>query len=361
MKPITELGKPSLMSNSTIFADIVIGIADPDTRMAQLVRRVLLTLGSKRIFIVRDGQEMVDMVREERVDMVITEWEMTRMNGIELTQYLRRSLDSPNRMMPIIMLTAKNDTHDIRTARDSGISEYLIKPFSAKTLMERVYAVVEDPRALILSKNFVGPDRRRSSSLSLPPDPDVNHAFSQRKPPVVVPKEQLHQIILDDTPRMVLPDYTLKKKIGFEVPAELIVNPLTIAKSEDEIKNVRDDFLKSIMHDVDSMNSNYELLVKSPDNVRKLVKAIQDSADSIKSRAGIFGYIRATEVAAQLYNFCRSYYDRNNKYHLIILEKHIQTISVIFAKNVMDDGGPVGAALIHDLAKLIHKYMKREA
>ena len=336
MKPITELGKP------------------------QMVRKALATLGCKRIFIVRDGQEMLDLMREEQIDMVVTEWEMPKINGLELAQYLRRSLDSPNRMIPIIMLTSRHESGDIPIARDAGISEFLRKPFSAKILMERIYAVVEDPRALILSKNFVGPDRRRSSSLSLPPDPDINYAFAQRKPPLVVPREQLHQIILDDTPRMVLPDYTLKKKIGFNVPSELIVNPMTIAKSEDEIASLREEFLHSIMQEVEAMKSNYALLLQSPDHARKLVKAIQDSADSIKSRAGIFGYIRATEVAAQLYNFCRSYYDRENKHHLVIIEKHIQTITVIFAKNVLGDGGPVGTALMHDLAKLIHKYMTRK-
>lgn len=348
------------MVNSTLFAEVTLAIADPDANMLQMVRKLLSPLGCKRIYMVRDGQEMIDLMRQERVDMVITEWEMPRMTGIELTQYLRKSLDSPNRMVPIIMLTARNEREDIRIARDAGISEYAVKPFTAKALMERVYAVVEDPRPLILSKNFVGPDRRRSSSLSLPPDPDVNHQFTQRKPPIVVPKEHLGQIVLDDTPRMVLPDYTLKQKIGFEVPAELIVNPMTIAKSEEEIMKLRGEFLQSIMQDVEKMNTNYTLLISSPDNARKLVKAIQDSADLIKSRAGVFGYIRATEVAAQLYNFCRSYYDKNNKYHLIILEKHIQTISVIFARNVMDDGGQVGAELVKDLAKLIHKYMYRK-
>lgn len=360
MKPIKELSKPSLMNSSTLFANVAVGIADPDKHVAQLVRNLMSTLGSNKTFIVRDGQEMVDLVREERIDMVITEWDMNRMSGIELTRYLRRSLDSPNRMMPIIMLTSRNDSSEIRTARDAGISEYLTKPFSAKTLMDRVYAVVEDPRALILSQNFVGPDRRRSSSLSLPPDPDSNHAFVERKPPIVVPREQLGQIILDETPRMVLPDYTLKKKIGFEVHSELIVNPLTIAKSEEEIQKVRAEFLKTMMVDVDTMQSNYQLLVQSPDNAKKLVKAIQDSAESIKSRAGIFGYIRATEVAQQLFNFCRSYYDKQNKFHLIILEKHIQAIAVIFNKNIMDDGGPIGAELLRDLAKLIHKYMHRK-
>ncbi len=360
MKPITELSKPSLFGNSTLFADINIAIADPDIRMAQLVRKVLETLGSKRIFLVRDGQELLELIEEEKIDLVITEWEMPKLTGIELTSYLRRSLDSPNRMMPIIMLTNKNDRKYISEARDAGVSEFLIKPFAAKTLMERVHAVVEDPRCMIICKTFVGPDRRRSSSLSLPPDPDTNHAFAQRRPPLVIPKEELGKILIDDVPRMVLPDYTLKQKIGFEIPAELIVNPLTIAKSEEEIKKVRDEFLVSIMQDVESMNTSYRLLITSPDNALKLVKAIQDSADSVKSRAGVFGYIRATEVANQLYNFCRSYYDKENKYHLIILEKHIQTISVIFAKNVLDDGGPIGAELILDLAKLIHKYMNRK-
>ncbi len=146
--------------------------------------------------------------------------------------HLRRSLDSPNRMIPILLLTARNDPHDIRAARDAGVSEYLIKPFSAKTLLERVHAVVEDPRSFILSKNFVGPDRRRISSLSLPPDPDNARTYFERKSALVVPREQLKQLILDDIPRMIMPDYTLKKKIGFEVPVELITDPRTVAKSE---------------------------------------------------------------------------------------------------------------------------------
>ena len=164
---------------------------------------------------------------------------------------------------------------------------------------------------------------------------------------------------MDDTPRIVMPDYTMKKKIGFDVPAELLVNPLLIAKSEEEIKNVREDFLNSIMKDVHDMESDFTLLVQSPDNAKKLVKAIQVAAERVAARAGIFGYIRATEVATQLHQFCRKHYDKENKYHLIILEKHIQTIAVIFAQNITDDGGQVGGELLRDLARLIHKYIHK--
>lgn len=357
MKPITELDKPSVLNTNSLFAEVNIVIADRDHKIAQLVKKILSTLGCNRIFIVTDGQDVIQLMKEEKIDIIITEWQLKTMNGIELATHLRQSLDSPNRMVPIIMLTTRGDRIDIQTARDCGISEYLVKPFSAKTLLERLYAVVEEPRSFIMCKTFVGPDRRRVSSFTLPPDPDTNRTYFERKPPIVVPKDQLKQLVFDDTPRMIMPDYTLKKKIGIEVPAELLINPLTVAQSQDEIQKVQDEFIKTMMRDVDALQTSYNTLIISPDNADKLVRNIRDAAESIKSRAGIFGYLRATEVASQLYNFCRRYYDRNNKYHLIILEKHIQTLAVIFAGKVTGDGGEIGAELMRDLARLIQKYL----
>jgi two-component system chemotaxis response regulator CheY len=360
MKQVKELDKPSLFNSSNLFAEIHALLVDSDHKIATLVRKLLASLGCKKVFIVHDGLEAIDLMKHEHIDLVITDWQLKAMNGLELTTYLRRSLDSPNRMIPIIMLTARNDRSDIQTARDTGVSEYLIKPFSAKSLLERVQAVAQDPRAFILCKNYVGPDRRRISSLSLPPDPDEAHTFIERKPAMIVPKEQLKELILDDTPRMIMPDYTLKQKIGMEVPVELITNPLTVAASEDEISKAQAEFMQAMLKDVETLEESYQALIKSPDNTKKLVGNIKDAAFSIKSRAGIFGYIRATEVANQLYNFCRRYYDKDNKYHLIILEKHIQTIVVIFSHKITGDGGAIGAELMRDLAKLINKYLNRK-
>ena len=134
---------------------------------------------------------------------------------------------------------------------------------------------------------------------------------------------------------------------------------MTVAHSEEEVQQAQEDFLKIIMRDVENLASAYQKLIISPDNAKALVKAMQDAADSIKARAGIFGYVRATDVAGQLSNFCRRYYNKDNKYHLIILEKHIQTISVIFAHKITGDGGEIGKELMLSLARLIQKYLKR--
>ena len=357
MKPITELTKPSLLGTNSFFAEVNIVIADSDNKMAQLVKKILSTLGCNKIIIVNDGDDVLKLMKTEKIDIIITEWELKRVSGMDVVTHLRRSLDSPNRMVPIIMLTGRNDEGDIMIARNAGVSEYLVKPFSAKILLERLYAIVEEPRSFIMCNTFVGPDRRRISSFTLPPDPDTNRTFFERKPPIIVPKDELKKIVFDDTPRMIMPDYTLKKKIGIEVPAELLINPLTVAKTEEEIKAAQADFLVTIMKDVGNMLTSYQTLTASPDNAKKLVKTIQDASESIKARAGIFGYLRATEVATQLYNFCRRHYNKDNKYHLIILEKHIQTLQVIFMHKITGDGGTLGADLMRDLARLIQKYI----
>ena len=359
MKPITDIDKPSLLKTSSLFSNFNIVICDPDVSVAALVKNVLATLGCNRIYIVRDGQAVLDLMREDKIDFIITDWHTKNISGIELAMHLRQSLDSANRMIPIVMLTAFNERKYIQTARDAGINEYLIKPFSAQTLLERIYNIVIEPRGFILSKKYTGPDRRRVSSLALPPDPDKNQGFFERKSPMIVPPDALKQLILDDTPRMIMPDYSLKKKIGFEVPADLIVSPLALAKSEAEIEKLQSDFLVTMTRDIEDLQKTYTTLIQSPDNAKKMVKRIEELSFSIKSRAGIFGYLRATEVAHQLNNFCRRYYDKNNAHHLIILEKHIQTLSAIFAKKITGDGGEVGKQLIIDLARLINKYQSR--
>jgi CheY-like chemotaxis protein len=361
MKKIIELDKPSLLKSSKAFANINIVICDPDTSIAGLVKKVLSTLGCNLIFTVRDGQSVLDLLREEKIDLIITDWQTKTISGIDLTIHLRQSLDSPNRTIPIIMLTGHNTREDIQTARDAGVTEYISKPFTAKTLLERLYDIVVDPRGFIICKSFTGPDRRRVSSLTLPLlDSEKDQKVFERKSPIIVTADTLQQIILDDTPRMIMPDYALRKKVGLEIPKDLLINPLTMATSQDEIEKAKNEFMTSIMSDVATMQDTYLILIKSPDNARILVKTIQETAFSIKARAGIFGYLRATEVANQLYTFCKKYYDRDNAQHLIIIEKHIQTISAIFTHKISGDGGEVGKQLILDLARLISKYLNKQ-
>ncbi len=74
---------------------------------------------------------------------------------------VRTGKDSPNPFVPIIMTTAYAEKQRVMEARDIGITEFIAKPLSAKTLMARITAVIEHPRPFVRSPRYFGPDRRR--------------------------------------------------------------------------------------------------------------------------------------------------------------------------------------------------------
>ena len=143
-------------------------IADDDARIAHIVRKVLESLGFAHIYMARDGEHALKILQTEKIDLVITDWQMAPMDGISLVKYLRTTEESPNRIIPIIMLTGNADRIQVEVARDCGVTEFVVKPFSAKTLCDRIVALIENPRSFIMSKGFTGPDRRRRAAS--PPD-----------------------------------------------------------------------------------------------------------------------------------------------------------------------------------------------
>lgn len=149
-------------------AQISVVIADPDIMIGNLVRDVLKSVGFSKIHIARDGHEALELLRNQKADLLITDWRMEQIDGVSLMRYLRGDSASPNRFLPIIMLTGKAEKRDVQIARDAGVTEYLVKPFTARALFDRLVQVVENPRSFIVAKNYKGPDRRRRALLEAP-------------------------------------------------------------------------------------------------------------------------------------------------------------------------------------------------
>jgi DNA-binding response OmpR family regulator len=136
-------------------------IVDPSELMRELLRDVLRTLGAREVLEAIDGSEAIRRMNPSPPDILITEWEMAPMNGLDLTGFIRTSGECSTPQMPIIMTSAYSDANRVCVARDSGITEYLIKPLSAASLYARIRAVIENPRLYIKSDSYTGPDRRR--------------------------------------------------------------------------------------------------------------------------------------------------------------------------------------------------------
>lgn len=128
--------------------------------MRRLLRDVLRQLGIRDVRDCDNIKEAFEMFTEHPADLVMTDWS-PGLDGLELVKELRNFDRSPNPYVPVIVITANTESRHIYRARDSGMTEFLAKPISAKRVYFRVCAVIEKRRMFISSQKFFGPDRRR--------------------------------------------------------------------------------------------------------------------------------------------------------------------------------------------------------
>ncbi|GAA1740765.1 response regulator transcription factor [Microcella frigidaquae] len=88
-----------------------------------------------------DGETAIDILRERRPAVIVLDWMMPRVSGIEVLEQLRA--DDPDHAVKVLMLTAKSQQSDIDRAYSAGADDYIVKPFSSRDLIERIAALVE--------------------------------------------------------------------------------------------------------------------------------------------------------------------------------------------------------------------------
>ncbi len=127
----------------------------------QLIVSMLEVLGVGKVISAENGELGFKLFCLENPDIVITDWHMNLVDGIELTHRIRQDKSSPNKMAPVIMLTGFNSSARVAASRDIGVTEYIAKPFTADALIKRILHVIHNPRDFIMNDSYFGPDRRR--------------------------------------------------------------------------------------------------------------------------------------------------------------------------------------------------------
>ena len=135
-----------------------------------LVRRILTDVfsefGVANVFSTPEIGEAYKFFTEMEPDIILCDW-TPDLNGIEFIRKVRMSDDSPNPYVPIVVVTANTELRHVCIARDNGMTEFLAKPVSAKTIYSRLCSVIENPRPFVRVGDFFGPDRRRRKADSL--------------------------------------------------------------------------------------------------------------------------------------------------------------------------------------------------
>ena len=151
-------------------SDLRILIVDDYPPMRAILKVMLKALGVRDISEANDGLAAIDEMNGFHADIVIADYRMVPMDGVELTLRIRDGAAGIDPFTPVIMVSGHSEKSRIYQARDAGVTEFLVKPISATFLYYRLRAVIENPRPFIRSPDFFGPDRRRRAMAFEGPD-----------------------------------------------------------------------------------------------------------------------------------------------------------------------------------------------
>lgn len=141
------------------FSKVCALVVDSQPLMLDLINGVLNILGIRTVITRPDGKSGIKAFREFEPDIIIIDWDLDNLDGMEFTRLIRSSKVNP--FVPIIFMTAFSSRKRVLEARDSGITEFMAKPFTARALCTRIEEIIERPREFVKTEQFFGPDRRR--------------------------------------------------------------------------------------------------------------------------------------------------------------------------------------------------------
>lgn len=146
------------------FSKMTVLVVEDSQPMRALLQSLLKAFGVHRVYTATEGSHGLEMAMAKDPDLIITDWMMEPVNGIDFTKQLRNTEGVPNPFVPVIMMTGFSSKFRVEEARDIGVTEFLVKPFTAYELYRRIAQVIEKPRKFVKAQSFFGPDRRRQAS-----------------------------------------------------------------------------------------------------------------------------------------------------------------------------------------------------
>ncbi len=122
--------------------DMAILVVDDYKTMLRIIRNLLKQLDFNSVDEATDGSEALKKLREKDYGLVISDWNMEPMTGLQLVREVRS--DKKLKKLPFIMVTAESKTDNVVAAKEAGVSNYIVKPFNAETLKQKLASVLGD-------------------------------------------------------------------------------------------------------------------------------------------------------------------------------------------------------------------------
>jgi CheY-like chemotaxis protein len=300
-------------------------LAASDRSTGTMTRQILFPFRFGSIEMVTDGEAALDMLRKDNYDLVMTDPMLSGVDGVQMTRAVRsaRPTSVMKRDTPVMLLTGDASIDTVHRARDSGVNEIIVRPFSVTTLQTRLAKAIDSPRKFVASLDFMGPCRRRQGK----PPPGVEDRRGKKKP------------------------YIVNAEAG-DLPAEAGTGGAMSSAIHDVIG--RDDMLGWAMEGVSRLERIFHALRHEPTDL-SLHEKMLSVTQEVKVLSAQRHYHLGEQICSMLGKFIAQHRLMEPR-HLTVIGKHIEAILVIFSQTVKNTGQELANELIRSLNTLIAKF-----
>jgi two-component system chemotaxis response regulator CheY len=127
----------------TVNKNMNVLVVDDYQTMVRIIKNLLKQIGFSNVDEASDGSMALSMIKKKQYGLVISDWNMEPMSGLELLKQVRGAGEHFSDV-PFIMVTAESKTENVIAARQAGVNNYIVKPFNADTLKTKISAVLGD-------------------------------------------------------------------------------------------------------------------------------------------------------------------------------------------------------------------------
>jgi len=143
-------------------------IVDGNHYMRKLTRTMLMNLGAKSVIEAADGLAGLEQIRLNDPDVMLLDWDMPVLDGMEVMHIVRSPGVFPRPNLPIIMLTHRAERSAVVQAIQAGVHEFLVKPTSPKALRDRLTSIAVNPRPMVkIGDSYIPEPRRQAPSFDV--------------------------------------------------------------------------------------------------------------------------------------------------------------------------------------------------
>lgn len=327
-----------------------------------LIISVLRALGIENIHMAENGGEAIKQIEARAkilpdgaapFDLVLADLLMPEVDGFMLLRWIRSSANSPDRFMPVAMISGAADAGFVARTRDLGANEFIAKPFSTQSVWERLMNIIYKPRRFVMGGGYFGPDRRRLER-------KVAEERRKTKPEdIQIVRSTTKKIKLDSSDVLVF-EFTnrLAAKVGglaqgAEMPK---IDMEVLKKVEEKIGEMAGDYSHWISDEIKKLDDALNKLREPGANLRALIGRINKGAHEMRGQGGIFGYPLITEFAKSLFLSTNRNYPAISDNEFELLKAHLSAIKIVISEKIDGDGGETGRALLSGLQAAIKKY-----